>query len=167
MACAGTPNGKTKTGDADWITVDSTITRELGRSLTDVLFSPKKVECYHLLREKNIDKDVIQPLEGFIRDYKIGTMNLKQIGVLQFTLLSNTRSYSEDIVSIEAPYVPVIEFEFIGNKKRTASVIISTSDRSWVIVYDGKEQFKYNYADAQLIDRFCKSLLDKYYNSKK
>ena len=85
---------------------------------------------------------------------------------MQYLLLSNSKSYAEEIISIEAPYVPVLEFEFIGNKKATASVIISMSDRSWTIMYDGKQQFEYNYVDARLVDRFCNFFINLYVNHK-
>lgn len=164
VACVDTANGKTSRDM--WLRPDSTISQQLGASLTNVLFSPKKVTCYHLIRKKDItDKDV-QPIKGYVRDSLLTVFTDKQTAVLQYLLLTNNKSYSEDIISIEAPYVPVIEFEFADKKKRVASVIISLSDRSWTIMYDEKEQFNYNYADARLLDRFCNLFLEGYYNAK-
>lgn len=162
VACAKTPVHDDKT-DECWNMPDSTVVKQLGTSLTRVLFSPKKVKCYHLLSKQNISEKEIQPVKGFVRDTLLTTLTKSQTAVLQYLLLSNTKSYSEDVVSIEAPYRPVIEFEFISKKKISASVIISISDRSWVIIYDGKEQFKYNYADARLLERFCNYFLSPYY----
>lgn len=162
VACAET---QIKTGNTNecWNRPDSVVAQQLGTGLTRVLFSPKKVRCYHLLSKQNISDKEIQPVKGFVRDTLLATFTPDKIAVLQYVLLSNTNSYSEDIVSIEAPYRPVIEFEFTDKKKVTASVIISLSDRSWVIIYDGKEQFKYNYADARLLERFCNHFLNPYY----
>ena len=96
----------------------------------------------------------------------MATFSREQIAILQYILLSNEKSYSEDIISIEAPYRPVLEFEFTGTKKSTASVVISLSDRSWAIMYDGKEQFRYNYADIRLFEEFCNIFIKKYHPKK-
>lgn len=161
VACAKTvKNKQTHTG---LLHPDSVIVHELGKSLSNVLFSPKKVKCYHLLSKQGILDSEIQPVKGVVRDTLLATLTPNNISLIQYLLLSNTQSYSEDIISIEAPYRPIIEFEFIDKNKITASVIISISDRSWGIIYDGKEQFKYNYADARLLERFCNYFLNQYY----
>ena len=160
MACAESPKGPAV--KEPWIQPDSTISVQLGNSLSNLLFMPKKVVCHHLLHKQNISENEIQPVKGYVRDTLLATLTDKETAVLQFLLLSNPNSYSEDIISIEAPYLPVIEFVFTDKKKNTASVIVSTSDRSWSIFYDGKEQFNFNYSDARLFERFCKQFLDKY-----
>lgn len=164
-ACAGTP--KQTSASNDWNQPDSVISTQLGTSLKDVLFSPKKVKCYHLRQKQNIADNVIQPVRTYVRDTLLATFSKEQTAVLQYLLLNNEKSYSEDIISLEAPYRPVIEFEFTGAKKRFASVIISLSDRSWAIMYDGKEQFRYNYADARLFEQFCYYFINKYNPKKK
>ena len=165
VACAGTP--KNKTIRDGWLKPDSTISQQLGASLSSLLFSPKKVVCYHLVHKQNVSDNEVQPIKGYVRDSVLAVFSDKQTEILQYLFLSNKESYSEDIISIEAPYIPIIEFEFIDKKKRTANVIISLSDRSWSIIYDEKEQFRYNYADAKLLERFCNCFLNSYYHNKK
>jgi len=165
-ACALPPFGKKKVACEEWMQLDSLIKQELSNSLTETLFSPKKVRCYHLLHKQEIKKGDVQPIKGYVRDTLLCNLQTDQIAVFQYLLLSNAQSYSEEIISIEAPYIPILEFEFIGNKKKLASVIISLSDRSWCIIYDGKLQFKYNYADAKLFERFCKYFVELYINKK-
>lgn len=160
VACAELSKG-TKVKEP-MIQLDSTISVHLGNSLSNLLFSPKKVTCYHLLHKRDISENEIQPVKGYVRDTLLATLTDKQTAVLQFVLLSNPNSYSEDIISVEAPYLPVIEFVFVDKKKNTASVIVSTSDRSWSIFFDGKEQFNFNYSDARLFERFCMQFLEKY-----
>ena len=164
MACAGTP--KQKIAKNDWNQPDSVIASQLGTSLKEVLFSPKKVNCYHLLQKQNIAENEIQPVKSYVRDTLLTAFSKEQTAVLQYLLLDNEKSYSEDIISIEAPYRPVLEFEFIGAKNRKASVVVSLSDHSWGIMYDGKEQFKYNYADVRLFEKFCNYFIKKYHPKK-
>lgn len=160
-ACAETPKSQ-KTG-SEWNQPDSVIADQLGNSLKEILFSPKKVKCFHLLQKQNIAENEVQPVKTYVRDTLLTALSNEQTAVLQYLLLNNDKSYSEDIVSIEAPYRPVLEFEFADKKKRTASVVVSLSDRSWAIMYDGKEQFRYNYADARLLEQFCDYFIKMYH----
>lgn len=164
-ACAEFKRGNKKVSE-EWMLPDTAITQCIGNSLSDILFAPKKVKCYHLIKKRDIGEKDIQPIKGVVRDTLLCTLTDAQKAVLQYVLLGNIRSYSEEIISIEAPYIPALEFEFIGRRKVAASVIISLSDRSWIIMYDGKQQFKYNYADAQLFERYCNYFMNLYLNKK-
>ena len=65
-----------------------------------------------------------------------------------------------DSVVVRSPYMPQLEFEF-SKKKQVAHVLLSTSDFSWTVVYDGKKQFNYNYKDNGTIERFCEMIMKK------
>lgn len=163
-ACAGAP--KSQKISSEWNQPDSVIANQLGNSLKEILFSPKKVKCFHLLQKQSIAENEVQPVKTYVRDTLFATLSNEQVAVLQYLLLNNEKSYSEDIISVEAPYRPVLEFEFTDKKKRTANIIVSLSDRSWAIMYDGKEQFRYNYADVRLFEQFCNYFIKMYHPKK-
>lgn len=127
----------------------------LGKTLTDVLFSPKKVKCYHVVAKDKVDKEKdIEIHSHFVRDTLIAELDTKLIGVLQHELLSDGQNYKKDSVRVRSPYAPQLVFVF-EKKKEVAYVLVSLSDFSWSVVYDDKLQFNYNYEDKKAIKRFC------------
>lgn len=164
LACAENPKGDKNAEKV--LTPDTTVVKELGNSLSNLLFAPQKVKCYYISKKKNIPEGQYQPIKGFARDSLLATLSSKEIAIIQYLLINNKGSYSFDKIAIEAPNIPELEFEFSAGKKKIASVIISTSDRTWQIMYDGKQQIKYNYADARSLERFCQHYINLYYNPK-
>lgn len=163
-ACASTP--KEKKVAQNHLAPDSLIIKELGNSLTTLLYSPKQVKCYHISKKKEIKENEIQPIKGFVRDTLISKLDAGQTAILQFLLINNRDSYSKDSIAIEAPNIPELEFEFSAGRKKIASIIISTSNRRWQVIYDGKKQFECYYADAKSLERFCQYFITNYYNNK-
>jgi len=134
---------------------DSAAYASLGKTMTDLLFSPKKVKCYHVVAKANVDKDKefeIQP--NFVQDTLIAELDAKLIGVLQHELLSDGKNYKKDSIRVRSPYAPQLVFVF-EKKKAVAYVLVSLSDYSWSVVYDDKLQFNWNYEDKYAIKRFC------------
>ena len=149
-----------------WLAPDSTICSHLDGELKEVLFMPDSVECYVLARKDSVPENELSPVEGYARDSLMAKFDIQETTVLQYVLLSNPRSYSTDSVKIEAPYLPVLEFVFFRENMSPASVILSVSDRSWVVMYDGKRRFKYNYADWRAVERFCSFYSNEYFKTK-
>ena len=133
---------------------DSAVCKSLGKSLTEILFSPNKVKVYSLKGVENVGKNDIEVEDHFVRDTLITTLDAKQIALLQYLLLANEENYKDDSVQIRSPYIPSLEFEFVKKKAQTAHILISLQDRTWTIVYDDKVQCNWNYTNKELIKRF-------------
>lgn len=140
---------------------DSTVYKSLGKSLSEILFSPAKVKVYSLKGVETAGKDDVQIEEHCVRDSLIMIMDAKQTATLQYLLLCNDENYHKDSVLIRSPYIPILEFEFSKRKNQVAHVVISLQDRTWKVIYDEKEQFWWNYANKDLIKRFCKYFIEK------
>ena len=139
---------------------DSAVCKSLGKSLTEILFSPNKVKVYSLRGVENVDKNDIEIEDHFVRDTLIATLDVKHISLLQYLLLANEENYKNDSLPIRAPYLPQIEFEFTKKKGQIAHVVLSVNDRTWTIIYDGKTQFNWNYANKALVGRFCNYFIE-------
>ncbi len=146
--------------DKQQVVVDSTVYANLGKTVYDVLMNPSKVTCYRLRGVSNADTDVFQVEPHWIRDTMLGTLTPQMYGVLQFVLIDNPANYCDDSVKVRAPYVPMLEFEFV-KKKAKVHVLVSTTDYTWTVMYDDKRQLHFNYVDKDLINRFCKEFLNK------
>ncbi len=159
-ACAGPfSKEKGKVLADEWIMPDSALCADLGSGIVETLFATRKVKCYELEGKKKVDVADTEVIKGFVRKGEATVLTVKQLAVLQYILLSDNKSYKQNEIRVESPFIPRLEFEFVGKNKRTASVVISLSDMSWVLIYDGKQQFNYDYYSVDLVNRFCKSLL--------
>lgn len=137
------------------INPDSSAYANLGKTMTDVLFSPKKVKCYHISYKEKVDKNMDFEIQShFVRDTLITVLDEKLTGIIQYELLSNGLNYRKDSVRVRSPYNPELEFVF-EKKKTCVHVLISPSDYSWSVIYDDKLQFNWNYDDKKSIKRFC------------
>lgn len=133
---------------------DSAVCKSLGKSLTEILFSPAKVKVYSLKGVESVGTNDIEIEDHFVRDTLITTLDTKQIALLQYLLLANEENYKNNNVQIRSPYIPSLEFEFMKKKAQTAHVLISLQDKTWTIIYDGKVQCNWNYTNKELIKRF-------------
>ena len=155
-ACAWGPK-KAKTEKpicAEWLMPDSFVINKLGDRLTSVLFAPHSVKCYSLVGKEKVEEKNIEIEPNFVQENLLGKLRPNEIAVLQYTLLKQANSYENDSIKVMSPYIPAITFEF-RRKDETANVVISLSDMTWTVVYDGKAQFNYNYANKELISQFC------------
>lgn len=134
---------------------DSLVYKKLGKSLSEILFSPKKVKVYSLKGVEKVGKNDVEIEDHFVRDTLIATLDSREIALLQFMLLSGEENYKNDSLPIRAPYLPQLEFEFSKKKGQVAHVVVSVSDRTWTMVYDDKVQFNWNYAHKEIFTRFC------------
>ena len=133
---------------------DSTVQAILGETVSEVLFNPNRVTCYTLKGKSEVEPGDFEVESHWVRDELVGRLSPQMIGVLQFALVANKENYKHDSIIIRAPYIPVLEFEF-QKKKNIVHVLISLSDHTWTIIYDGERQLSYNYHDCELIERFC------------
>ena len=132
---------------------DSTVCAMLGPTLSDVLFNSHKVTCYTLKGKRDVDLGEFQVESHWVRDSLIGRLSPQMIGVLQFALVANGENYKDDSLRIKAPYAPMLEFEF-QKKKEVVHVLVSTSDHTWTIMYEGERWLNFNYHDCELLKRF-------------
>ena len=133
---------KTMSSSKLWCCPDDTITNHLGNTLTEILFNPQKVICYAVEREDSISSDQLEP--NFSRGEQICKLSKEEIAIIQFSLLSNQENYVNDTLLVMCPYIPKLDFEFTGRKGKKANLLISPSDFSWSILFDGKKQFRFN-----------------------
>ena len=119
---------------------DSAVYYTLGKTMSDILFNPNKVTCYSLKGKSVAAKEdyVVEP--HYVRESFIAKLNVSQISMLQFNLLSDEENYKQDSLKVRSPYVPIVEFCFEKKKHQPVHIIVSLSDFSWTIIYDDKRQ---------------------------
>lgn len=144
----------TRGDEMDWIMTDSFVISHFSEELRDLLSTPDSVKCYSI--KYIVDKES----QGYMRDIQLAVLDSKQIAILQYLLVGNPHSYKADTVKIEAPYIPIIEFEFLKDDSISASIIISISDRSWSLFNKDKRFVKNTYGDACMIERYCDYFLN-------
>lgn len=139
---------------------DSLVSVHLGTTLAEILLNSSSVTLYSVKGKEETDKNdfVLEP--HYVRDSLIGVLSSDAAAVLEFLLISDENNYSIDTVMVRSPYMPQLEFEF-ARKRKVAHVLLSTTDFSWTVIYDGKKQFNYNYTDHAAIERFCEMILKK------
>lgn len=133
---------------------DSNTYTILGKTMTDILFSPSKVTCYAVKGKAQVDKTDFELEPHYVRDSLIAKLTPSQVALFQFLVLSDKSNYSQDSIKVRSPYVPHLELCF-EKKKQQVHVLISLSDFSWTICYDDKKQGNWNYAEKRLVGRFC------------
>lgn len=138
---------------------DSVVYYTLGKSMSEVLFSPSKVTCYTIKGKPTLTEEDYEVEPHFVRDSLVGKLNASEIAVLQFNLLSDKENYKEDSIKVRSPYVPCVEFCFEKKKQEAVHVVISLSDFSWTLIYDDKRQGNWNYEDKRLMERYCKKII--------
>lgn len=139
---------------------DSNTYTILGKTMTDILFSPSKVTCYAVKGKAQVDKTDFELEPHYVRDSLIAKLTLSQVALFQFLVLSDKSNYSQDSIKVRSPYVPHLELCF-EKKKQQVHVLISQSDFSWTICYDDKKQGNWNYAEKRLVRRFCNMISNR------
>ena len=146
---------------------DSTVYYTLGKTMSDILFSPTKVTCYTIQGKSTVSETDFELEPHYVRDSLIAKLDDEQISILQFNLLTDDANYHQDSLRVRSPYVPCVEFCFEKKKQQPVHIIVSLSDFSWTILYDDKRQGNWNYADKLLMERYCKMILGKVFNKNK
>lgn len=139
---------------------DSNTYTILGKTMTDILFSPSKVTCYAVKGKAQVDKTDFELEPHYVRDSLIAKLTPSQVALFQFLVLSEKSNYSQDSIKVRSPYVPHLELCF-EKKKQQVHVLISQSDFSWTICYDDKKQGNWNYAEKRLVRRFCNMISNR------
>lgn len=139
---------------------DSNTYTILGKTMTDILFSPSKVTCYAVKSKAQVDKTDFELEPHYVRDSLIAKLTPSQVALFQFLVLSDKSNYSQDSIKVRSPYVPHLELCF-EKKKQQVHVLISQSDFSWTICYDDKKQGNWNYAEKRLVRRFCNMISNR------
>lgn len=139
---------------------DSNTYTILGKTMTDILFSPSKVTCYAVKGKAQVDKTDFELEPHYVRDSLIAKLTPSQVALFQFLVLSAKSNYSQDSIKVRSPYVPHLELCF-EKKKQQVHVLISQSDFSWTICYDDKKQGNWNYAEKRLVRRFCNMISNR------
>lgn len=136
-----------------------TVIAQLGRTASEVIFNPSKVEVYRVEGRDTIDKDEVEVDKNYVRQNLIGTLSKDYIRLVQYLLIADQANYCIDSVRVRSPYSPEIELKFI-RKNEAVSVLVSRSNYTWTLLSDGKRQFNYNYAEKSAIDRLIKQILN-------
>lgn len=139
---------------------DSNTYTILGKTMTDILFSPSKVTCYAVKGKAQVDKTDFELEPHYVRDSLIAKLTPSQVALFQFLVLSDKSNYSQDSIKVRSPYVPHLELCF-EKKRQQVHVLISQSDFSWTICYDDKKQGNWNYAEKRLVRRFCNMISNR------
>ena len=160
LACSSFSSPKQKKLSLMKVLPDSLISMQLGNTLADILLNPSTVTMYTVKGKEETSKDdyVLEP--HYVRDSLMGVLSSDAVAVLKFTLITDEANYHNDTILVRSPYMPQYGFEFT-KKKQSAHVLVSISDFSWTVIYDGKKQFNYNYKDNGSIERFFDSILKK------
>ena len=135
-----------------WANPNDSIIYHLGDTLTDLLFNPQKVVCYSVEPQDSVSTDQLEPY--FKRGESIRKLSKEEIAIMQFSLFSDPDNYVNDTLVVMSPYIPRLDFEFTGRKGKKANIIISLSDFSWSVLFDGKKQFRFNNHSKDMM-RLC------------
>lgn len=162
-ACANTKTVVVETSnETTWMLNDSVLAKQIGDSLKQVLFTPDSVKCYHISYKDKIKEKDIEVVKDYVRDSLISILNLSQISVIQYVLISNHANYFNDTIIVQSPYFPTLEFEFTKKDYNSISIVISTLDRSWKMMSQNKEIHAHNIAEVNQIERFCNYFMNIY-----
>lgn len=140
--------------NAEWMLTDSTLVKQIGDSLKQVFFDPDTVKCYHISYKEKLKEKDIEVVKDYVRDSLVSILSASQTNVLQYILLADVLNYSNDSVLVQSPYLPTVEFVFCKKDFKHVSVVISTLDRSWQILWSGKQIHAHNIANTNQIERF-------------
>lgn len=132
---------------------------QLGKTATEVIFNPSKVEVYRVEGRDTIGKDEVEVDKNYVRQNLIGTLSKDYTRLVQYLLIADPANYGIDSVRVRSPYSPEVELKFI-RKNVSVSVLVSRSNYTWTLLSDGKRQFNYNYAEKSAIDRLIKQILN-------
>lgn len=149
-----------------WMLSDSIIGTYLPNDLHEILSTPDVVNCYHVIYKDTISQEKANVLNHFVQDTLLVKLNVSQISVLQYILLSNEQNYLNDSIKVQSPCLPRLEFEFLRDKEK-ASIFISNLDHTWHIMQNGKIVLSNAFTDVNLIERYCNYFLIPYYQQKK
>ena len=105
-------NGAKEKGGKYEVRPDSGVYYMLGKTMSDIMFSPTKVTCYTILGKSKVSKEDYELEPHYVRDSLIAKLTSNQITLLQFNLLSDEENYKEDSIKVKSPYVPCIEICF-------------------------------------------------------
>lgn len=144
-----------KSGEAGWMVADSMLADQLDDSLRNVLFDPDTVKCYHLSYKDKIKERDVEVVKDYVQDSLVSVLPTSQTCILQYVLLSDISNYSNDTVLVQSPYLPILEFRFEKKGLQPVSIVISTLDRSWQMIRDGKCVHSHNIAATRQVERFC------------
>lgn len=162
-ACANTKTNMADTlNETKWMLTDSVWVKQIGDSLKQVLFMPDTVKCYHISYKDKIKEKDIEVVKDYVRDSLISILNSSQISVMQYVFISNPANYTNDTILVQAPYLPTLEFEFVKKGYNSISLVISTLDRSWRMMIQGKEIHAHNIAEVKQVERFCYYFMNIY-----
>ena len=81
--------GTKKNLEKGMITPDSVAYQALGKSLSEILFSPTKVNVYSLKAKDRVGKNDVEVEDHIVRDSLIATLSKEEIAILQYILLSD------------------------------------------------------------------------------
>ena len=109
---------------------DSTVYYTLGKTMSDILFSPTKVTCYTIQGKSTVSETDFELEPHYVRDSLIAKLDDEQISILQFNLLTDDANYHQDSLRVRSPYVPCVEFCFEKKKQQPVHIIVSLSDFS-------------------------------------
>lgn len=159
VSCQAFPLKKTKAIDLQ-LCPDSTMIANLGTSVADLLFNPTTVTCYTIKGKVKTEENdfVLEP--HFVKDSIVGVLSDNMVAILNFSLIADGENYHNDSILVKSPYMPQLGFEY-ANKTITANVLISFSDLSWTLIFDGKKQFNYNYFDTRALEKIYNALIKK------
>lgn len=143
---------------ASWIHPDSLAYTILGRHLTEITFSPKKVQVYTVALSDSANADNMVVDRAYVADSLVGVLTKAQTAVLDYILLADRGNYVERTELPMMPHRPVIAFRFTS-KAGNAIVWYSPDDFTWGIRYDDRSLFTYSIANYELMNRFCNSFL--------
>lgn len=149
--------------ESSWPLADSLITFQLGNTLANLLFTADSITCYHLIHHDSINQLDFQPEIGYVRDSLIARLLPDQKAILRYVLLSNPANYQEDTMMVQSPYLPIIEFHYKNSESHEASVIISTVNMTWTVLFDGKQQLRHSYVNDSSTQRFFEYFVEQYY----
>lgn len=142
-------------------TIDPYITGPHAKMVKDILSNPEQVICYRLAETDDIDIKTgdTEKLDIYwIRTNISKKLNEEEREILFSNLLHNEVNYQKEMALMSSPYVPVVDFQLI-HKGKSIDVLVSLSDKSWTIIYDGIRVFNNRYNNGFDFGEFINQII--------
>ncbi len=142
---------------------DSTVVAFYGKEISNIIFSPEKVNFYKI-RPKTKNDSVKNLIGEFAIDSLVGEIDSSYYSILLFMLCDST-NYKIDTAINKCHFSPYVAYEFIKHQKRV-SVLLNLGCQQWGIAYKDTMFYEENNCENKLI-RFTHSIIpkDKYINN--
>lgn len=125
------------------VTPDSIVVNLLNDTIVDYLFAPDSVTAAKLGEKTTVTN--LSKSKSFEKISGSKLIEGKDLQLLQLAHLADQHNYQNDSIIVMSPFIPAMEIDFFKGGD-FVKMIVSFSDRTWMLLKDDKRILKFNYA---------------------